>query len=401
MMRASERDCAAGMTMCVAVCLALLGGCGSGSAQGSANGTAAATYAMQTPVVTVAAGQERYVCYAKTLDQDLAVDRFDYAVKKYVHHLFLSRAMQPEPDGLSECDVLFRTSWVPLFVAGNGTATLAYPQGAASVLPKGAQIVLQMHLLNAGSNDAAVSVDVDMRRSTIANPKPVGLYAFGTQRISLPPNASSTVSYECTPNQDVQPFTVLVHMHRLGTRMTLEAADSTGAYQEIFRRDPYDFDNQFLDDSVALQIPKGTKTRITCTYNNTRSVAVGYGESTNSEMCFLATFVQGQNGPSGCIDTASAGDGGSVGDAGACMPTANALGVGAACTAGGGECGAGLQCSADVNSTSASSGFCLKVGCVVTADCGQGATCCAPAQGGGAVQVCLPSACVPSDCAVK
>jgi len=181
-----------------------------------------------------AAGQERYVCYTRTLDADLAVDRFDYAAKSYVHHIFFSRTLQPEPDGVSECDVLFRTTWIPLFVAGNGSAHLAYPQGAATLLPKGTQIVVQLHLLNASSGPQDVNVDIEMRRSTEKNPVAVGLYAFGTQRISLAPNAASSISYECTTRQDVQSFTMLAHMHRLGTKMTLEVADGSGAYHDVF-----------------------------------------------------------------------------------------------------------------------------------------------------------------------
>jgi len=370
------------------------GGCSSGgTASKSTTGTT--SYSVQLPTVTVAAGQERYVCYTRTLDADLAVDRFDYAAKSYVHHIFFSRTLQPEPDGVSECDVLFRTTWIPLFVAGNGSAHLAYPQGAATLLPKGTQIVVQLHLLNASSGPQDVNVDIEMRRSTEKNPVAVGLYAFGTQRISLAPNAASSISYECTTRQDIQSFTMLAHMHRLGTKMTLEVADGSGAYHEVFRRDPYDFNNQFLDPA-PLQIAKGTKTRITCTYDNTTNAAVTYGESTNNEMCFLATFVTGQQGPTGCIEGPNAGDAGTGTDASACTPTANAMGVGAGCTAGGNECPSGLQCSADLSSSSGP-GFCLKIGCTTASECGAGATCCAPPQGGG-IKVCLPTACAPASC---
>jgi hypothetical protein len=184
-------------------------------------------------------------------------------------------------------------------------------------------------------------------------------------------------------------------MHKLGTALTLEVADSTGAYQTVYKRNPYDFNNQYMD-SLQLSVPKGTKTRITCTYDNTTNNTVTYGESTNDEMCFLATFMAGQEGAGGCIEAPPAGDAG-AGDGGTCMAAANAMGVGASCTAGGGQCPSGLQCSTDLSASSNPAGFCLKLGCATSTDCGSGATCCAPPQSGG-IKLCLPNACLPSSC---
>jgi hypothetical protein len=378
----------------------LLAGCAS-SSKSSGPSTDTATYTVQTPSVTVSAGSERYVCYAKTLDEDLAVDRFDYAVRDYVHHMFFSRTTAPEPDGLSECDVVFKTTWIPLFLAGKGGESLQYPAGDANVLPKGTQIVLQMHLLNATPKDETIDVALALHRSSVPNPTPVALYAFGSQNISLPPSATSSVTSECTPAQDVNSFAMFAHEHQLGTKLTLEAMNAAGQYEMVYQRSPFDFNNQVIEQ-IPLSIAKGTKTRITCSYDNTTTGTVGYGESSHDEMCYLAMFVPGQTGAFGCVSTGGSGDAGAAadgGDAGMCTAKPNGMGIGAPCTAGKSDCPSGLSCSSDLNSTSGA-GFCLKVGCTGSSDCG-GATCCAPSQGGGAVNVCLPTACVPSDCKVK
>src|SRR5882724_5204751 len=73
--------------------------------------TEAETFTLTTPEITVPAGQERYECFAKTLDEDIAVDRFDFIGSSSVHHVFLSRTLVPEPAGLSECNVIFKQSW--------------------------------------------------------------------------------------------------------------------------------------------------------------------------------------------------------------------------------------------------------------------------------------------------
>jgi hypothetical protein len=387
---------------CVAF-VALFTACGSSST--STPTPAASSYSIQAPAVTVAAGQERYVCYTLTLDKDLAVDRFDYPVQDYVHHLFLSRTIVPEQDGQAECDVVFKTTWEPLFIGGKGSTSLQYPPGDANVLPKGSQLVLQLHVVNPSATAQTVKVDLTLRNSTATNPVPVGIYAFGTTALSLPPLTTSSVTNECTPDQDVSTFAILAHMHELGSAMTLETADATGKYTRVYQRNPYDFNNQTIDQA-PLVISKGTKTRVTCTYNNTTNATVTFGESSYNEMCYLVMYVPGHTGTTGCVgappsDAGSADSGGSNGDGGACAPTANALGIGGPCTAGGGQCASGLSCSADQQSSASGAGFCLKIGCSATSDCGANATCCTPSQGGGAINVCLPTGCVPSDCAIK
>ncbi len=390
----SLRGC---LTSCALLACALPG-CASSSSSPTSTNTSASTYTIQTPTLTIKASSEKYICYAKTLEEDLAVDRFDYAVKDYVHHVFFSQTTAPEPDGVSECDVAFRQTWLPLFVAGKGGSSLQYPAGDANVLPKGTQVVLQLHLLNATANDETFDVALALHKSTVPNPTPVGIFVFGTQNISLPPSATTTVTSECIVDQDVKSFAMFAHEHQLGTKVTLETADSTGAYAMTYKRDPYSFNNQFMDQT-PLSIPKGTKTRVTCTYDNSTTSTVGYGESSNNEMCYIITFVPGKAGAFACVTTAPSDAGAGGGDGGTCHATANAMGIGGACTAGGGECASGLSCSSDLNNTPGA-GFCMKVGCTGSADCG-GATCCAPSQGGGAVNVCLPTSCVPSDCAVK
>ncbi|HEX9297561.1 MAG TPA: hypothetical protein VF881_17085 [Polyangiaceae bacterium] len=379
-----------------------LGSCSSNSSSGTPTNDAT-SFTLTTPEITVMSGQERYVCFSKTLDEELAVDRFDIAGDPVVHHIFLSRSIAPEPEGLSECNVIFKQTWLPMFVTGNGSASLEYPSGAATVLHKGAQIVLQLHLLNASATDARKTVSVVMRRSTLATPDPVAIYAFGTQKIALPPKAPSNVVDECTPSEDVEAFATLAHMHKLGTALHFSIEGDDGMLHEVVNRDPYAFDHQFIE-ADPIVAPQGKKTQVTCSYNNITDHVVGFGESSNDEMCYLVGYIRGKEGAFGCSHPPSDSDGGSdAAPPNACKPTENAMGVGAPCTKGGNECKTGLSCSADqAQSSGTGPGFCLKIGgCTTNADCGGGdATCCAPAEGGGAIKICIPESCRPSTCAV-
>jgi hypothetical protein len=364
----------------------------------------ASTFTLTTDKFEVPAGQERYLCYARTLDEDLAVDRFDYAAPPVVHHVLVARTLTPEPDGLSECDVLFRTSWAPLFGAGKGTAILEAPSGAGYVLPKGTQILVQLHLLNVTDAPVTEQATVKMRRASTASPSPVSIYAFGTNVLSLPPHQKTSIVNDCTTEKDVEIFEWYPHMHRLGASLSLEVGPSASELKEVFRIDPWNFDDQQMQ-AKSLHIPSGSFTRVTCKYDNPADTTVAFGESSKDEMCYLVTFATGAGSElDGCVNQVSTSDAGVPPnpDAGACgAQTPSAIGVGASCTKGGNECASGLTCSLDQSPEPP--GFCLKIGgCTTNDECGGGsATCCAPKEAGGLLNICIPEACRPSDCIPK
>jgi hypothetical protein len=280
--------------------LALANGC-SGS-DSSEPKTDANTYRFETDEFTVPASDERFICYAKTLDEDLEIDRFQYPSRPVVHHFLLARTTSPEPEGISECDVLFRPSWLPMFGAGAGDSDLELPADASYRFKKGDQIMVQLHLLNSSDKDVTDRAVVNMRKTSKTDAKTIGLYAFGSSAIKLPPQQTTDVTNTCAPKQDLDVFAMLPHMHYLGAKLVFETADSGGNFTEIFRREPWSFDQQRVD-SQALLLKAGTQTRVTCTFDNTTDKEVTYGESSLTEMCFLVTFVKGREGINGCIDS--------------------------------------------------------------------------------------------------
>jgi hypothetical protein len=358
-------------------------------------------FTITTDELVVASGAEKYLCFAQTLDRDLVVDRFVFTKTEAVHHLLLAKNTIPEADGLSECDVLFRNSWIPLFGAGNGDATLEAPAGNGHVIPKGTQLLVQLHMLNASSAEVRTPVSVQLREAASPDVQRVGIYAFGTNDISLAPKQPGEVSNDCTVEKDLDVFAWWPHMHELGTSLTLAIGPDEASLQEVYRVDPWDFDDQTMVPS-PLHIPKGSFSRVTCAYDNPSPDTIGFGESSNDEMCFLMTFASdAQEELDGCVYLVPSGEEPVPPDpaAGTCgEQQANALGIGATCTKGGGECADGLSCSMDQGSEAP--GFCLKVGgCEVTADCGgDWATCCAPKEAGGLLNICIPEACRPADC---
>lgn len=355
-----------------------------------------------TETYTLAPGQERYLCFAAEIDEDLAVDKYTFAGRPTVHHMLFSRVRgrATEVPGFSECDVLFRASWDPLFIAGAGASTLELPDGAAHTIARGTQLVVQLHLLNVQTEPVTDRVEITMRGSRHRHPEPVGAYVFGTTSIDLPPGEESTVEARCELKEDVRLFAAFPHMHRLGTSMTFAHGSSEDALAPVFTSDPYDFEDQSLQP-LPLVLREGDHTKVTCNYRNTLDHRVTFGESTNTEMCFFVGFAVGNTAIGGCFPRGEVMEVPPDPAAGLCEDhLGNELGVGAPCTRRGNECIGRSSCTADLSTEVADGeGRCIIIGCNSHDECGGGyATCCTPSQIGGDIRICTAEACRRSDC---
>lgn len=255
----------------------------------------------RTDPFTLAPGQEKFLCSTHTLDHDMVVGGYTRTdAQKYVHHLILAKTSGNEPEGQSECDVLFRFQWEPLFLSGAGASELLFPEGVGHVLTAGTRVLAQLHLLNTSAQPVTDSTAIHMHPSTAENPRPLGSYAFGNFDLNLPPMQASTVTSDCAVTEPLEFIAGLPHMHTLGTSLTFETGPSADKLTKVFERNPYSFDDQHAE-LLPMTLQAGDATRVTCNFENTRNEAITFGESTNSEMCFFVGFVAGRTGVGGCI----------------------------------------------------------------------------------------------------
>jgi hypothetical protein len=262
-------------------------------------------------------------------------------------------------------------------------------------------MVIQLHLVNATDHAITDFDEIHMVKSTEENPLPVRIFAAGTTDVHLPANKTTTLTGTCTMKNDVKLFAFLPHMHMLGKKLELFQGADESSLKSVFVRDPYDFNDQYLELS-PLEIKAGDTLQTRCTYDNTTAKDVTFGESSYDEMCFLAGLQVGGTGLTSCIQSPERGDGGVVPhapDAGVCGEVETPTGIGRHCTPNGNECAAGQLCSAGQGmGADPNNGICIQVGCAAQSECGTGGSCCTPTQGGGLVNICIPEACRPLDC---
>lgn len=254
---------------------------------------------LTTDEFSLDAGQEKYLCFATTLDEDAVVDAYSSEAQPFVHHIVFVRTLKPEPDGFAECDTLFRDTWDPLYLSGAGASKLQFPDGAGHKLTKGTQLLAQLHLLNATDDAVKGKVSIDMHRSTASDPRPVSTYVFGTRQIKLPPNQATDITSDCEMTEPVHLIAAFPHLHQLGTALHFQAGNSMDDMTDVYSRDPYSFDDQHTE-GVDIQLDQGTMTRVTCSYNNQTPEEVTFGESTHDEMCFFIGFALDRNKITSC-----------------------------------------------------------------------------------------------------
>jgi hypothetical protein len=233
---------------------------------------------------TLPGGSEEYRCVRKTLTQDLLIDRFEPIGPLGTHHTVLSVGDGSGPDGEFRCDSTVLSPQI-IYVSGVQTPAMEMPANVVMRVNAGEQLLLNLHLFN--TSPAPLSGRSGVR---------VRVAAGGDGAQEAEAVLAGTLSLDIQPGIDVETgrcrlptathvFAVAPHMHQLGIhqKVTVE-----GSGQVLLDRD-YHFDAQdFVFVDAAL--PAGSTVRVDCTYDNPGMVPVGWGESSNLEMCFAILY---------------------------------------------------------------------------------------------------------------
>ncbi|HSD87061.1 MAG TPA: hypothetical protein VLB44_06085 [Kofleriaceae bacterium] len=234
----------------------------------------------------LAANTEKYLCVRKTVQADTYISAISPVAPLGTHHTVLMVGPADGPDGTTECTSALTKP--AIYGSGVGTDALQFPDGIAVHLKPGDQLLLNLHLNNAG--DSALSgtsgIDIEEIDPTLVEHEANVVLAGKTSGLYVAPGGASTQTGTCTTPAGITMFAVAPHMHLLGTHMKV-----TYGTQVVMDSD-YTFDQQkFQMMAAPITTVAGGKYEVTCSYFNPTGTAVTFGESTNNEMCFAMTFV--------------------------------------------------------------------------------------------------------------
>jgi hypothetical protein len=270
---------------------------------------------------TVAAeGRDVYQCFV--VPTNFTEDRYVSAVQvkpgntAVVHHVILyldttGRARQldaatPEPGYTSFGGPGFPPAgtlggWAP----GNFPRML--PDGVGVRLPKGADVVIQVHYHRTGKPEVdRTQVGIYFAKTEIE--KRMRVYSVRA-KLRIPPGEADYETEGSLPPlpADVTLLQIMPHMHLLGREMTVTARLPDGTEKKLVRVPDWDFNWQTTYRfKEPVKMPRGTVIHMTARYDNSENNVhnpskpprwVTWGEQTTDEMCmaFLYYTVDAEN----------------------------------------------------------------------------------------------------------
>ena len=284
-----------------------LGACTSSGSDGALNpGPPPGGQQLATPSYHLEPGEEKYMCYQFYSPADaVAVTHVDTITMPGIHHIALYQVLagNNEPDDAHECPVIFKVSWIPVFVSGTGAKDFSFPSGVGMKISSKTQYVLQLHMQNATEKPmdlrAGVNLTYDKNPDSL---QAAGIFALGKMQIDIPPSSTDfSLTETCKSGKTRNVFAVLPHMHKLGTSMDVMLTPSGGAQSSFYNVSPWTFGNQPIEPLVQTLGPDDSLTA-TCHWNNPGTKDVTYGESSDNEMCFFVMFYYPFDRLDGCID---------------------------------------------------------------------------------------------------
>lgn len=234
---------------------------------------------------------------------------------KLLHHWLMYKSNGREADGEISSGVGSHIGASVELLAGwaLGGSDNALPEGVAAAMPPpGGKLMIEWHYYNQTNAMAEDSSGVEVCVIPKKNVDPanvssltwVGNENLGTVSLfgviglgGMPPQQESTVQDICTPTfkglpagEPVRIFSFTPHMHKLGRHMRTWIARKDGTVEKVFDEE-FQFDHQIsYDVKPMLELWPGDRIVNECTFFNDTSAPVGFGPSSDQEMCYQFTY---------------------------------------------------------------------------------------------------------------
>lgn len=268
------------------------------------------------PTYTVSSTTDDYRCFAipsgLTTDKILTALEFLPANRKAVHHILLYYDLSGQCAALDKADskpgyagfggvgsnsAVLVGGWVP------GASPTLLPSGMGVTIPKGADLVLQIHYApgNKGEMDSSMfNIQFSSNTGLREVYQEAALNHFNTMvngPLIIPANKTKSFTEEYTIPVDVTLIGIAPHMHLIGKTIKSYAVDKKGDTTQLININNWNFHWQgFYQYRKTIVLKAGTKVYAEAEYDNTSNntsnpnyppKTVTAGESTTNEMMLV------------------------------------------------------------------------------------------------------------------
>lgn len=239
------------------------------------------------PLVTatwsLASGQQdTYICGTATLTEDVYARALRPIAPLGTHHTTVDMNL---PAGQDDPSFPCSPEFGEFYASGVGTGELVLPDGVALLAPAGQQLRVSLHLFNATPEDLSglsglevIPVDPSEVEHTAS------LSYNGPMGFNIGAGEEETVVHETTLGAQTL-VGIFPHMHQLGTEFRAVLRRSSGETIVLWD-DDYQFESQEFVALEEIEVQSGDTLETSCTWVNTTKFDVGWGTSSEAEMCY-------------------------------------------------------------------------------------------------------------------
>jgi hypothetical protein len=205
------------------------------------------------------------------------------------HHTVLSIASgnADGPDGEQDCSVgtIGRTM---LYASGVGTEPFSFPTDVGLKVAAGTQLHLNLHLYNA-SDDPIGDESAIWVKSQATPPPMLAEMVFAGKIVFSVGTGTREITGGCNVSTGFKLFALWPHMHKLANHQKFEVIRN--ASSNVLWDADYDFNEQrYYGQTPEFDVLSGDQIKVTCRYDNNTGHSVGFGDSSDNEMCFTGMY---------------------------------------------------------------------------------------------------------------
>lgn len=292
-------------------------GTDAGAASDSSVPAPPGSYTLTFGPVQVAPSIEKTQCVVKRLGNTipLHVGTFHNVLGDASHHMIVYRVNDTvEQTTPFDCkpftDTLDPAKGSPVMISQKRDDTLTLPTGVAYTLDANQMVRLEMHYINPGSNAVTLTSTSTMIPIADADFKDEADFLFiGNPDMVLNPLSTATLgpTYFALPSSyaGANFYAITGHEHQMGTNVVIEAVASK---TDTAGTSVYNVPNWSWSEPKTVfapfSVPAGGGFRFTCSWNNTSTKQIKFGESADKEMCFFwAYYYPSKPGAKVCAHT--------------------------------------------------------------------------------------------------
>jgi hypothetical protein len=307
-------------SICLALALAACSHSGGGPQPQDAPPLTGDMYSVTWGPVPVAAGVESTQCIWVHLNntEEIKVHQFHDVLSTSSHHLIVYKddmdtVEQTTPTPCQPFTGALNTTGMiePMVITQKHDDEISLPDKVAYTLAPNQMIKLEMHYINATDSEQQATATTDFYAADPATIDYEASILFtGDPDIDILPGQTQTLhNFFLVPSyldlSQSHIFAITGHEHHLGTGVQVNVAPSkTGPMTSVYAPDPFQWAEPATTvHSPPFSVPVDGGFDFTCTWNNTGTTEVKFGESATDEMCFFWAYYYPSQGAKVCIHT--------------------------------------------------------------------------------------------------